>query len=117
MFSSIEEKKVYFRNYQCCECNYKSGDMDKMIEHMTEKHVEIKKEEYVESSTLAAEMCCICNKLFYSEEDLDKHKQVEIHCPSCELCTTAETSDFDFCTAMEHFGNWKLDEVLKKFSI
>ena len=47
--------------------------MDKMIENMTENHVEIKKEECVESSTLDDEMCCICNKLFYSEEDLDKH--------------------------------------------
>ena len=52
--------------------------MDKMIEHLTENHDEIKIEEYVESSTLVVEMWCICNKIFYSEEDLEKHKELEI---------------------------------------
>ena len=114
--ASNEEKKVYIQNYQCCEFTYKSCDMEKMIEHMTENHKDIKKEEYVESSELSVEICYVCHKLFYSQEDLVKHNQVEIYCPSCGLCTTAETSDFDFCTAMEHFGDWKLDDVIKKLS-
>ena len=83
---------------------------------MTEDHVDIKKEEYVESRTLAVDICHICKKVFYSEEDLDQHNQVKIHCASCQLCTTAEISDFDFFTAIEHFEDWKLDEVIKKSS-
>ena len=46
--------------------------MDKMIEHMTDNHDEVKTEEYVETCILAVESCYICNKMFYSEGDLDK---------------------------------------------
>ena len=77
----------------------------KMITHMPEDHVDIKKEEYVESRTFAVDICHICKKVLYSEDDLDQHNQVPIHCASCQLCTTPETLDLDFCTAMEHFDD------------
>ena len=67
--------------------------------------------------TLAMEMCFICSKLFYSDEDLDKHKKLEIHCSAGQLCTTADNFEFNFCAAMGHLaGELKLDEVMKKFS-
>ena len=47
-----------------------------MIEHMTENHDEVKKEEYVDTCTLAIERCYICNTIFCSEDDLDKHNEL-----------------------------------------
>ena len=88
-----------------------------IMEHMIVNRVEVKKEEWVESSTLAVERCFICSKLFYSDEDLDEHNKLEIHCRACKLCTTADNFKFDFCAAMGHLaGELKLDEVMKKFS-
>ena len=83
---------------------------------MTADHEEIKKECSVESVIIAFECCCICKKVFYSKEDLEKHTQLEIQCSICEVCTTVGRSEFDYCTAMEHFGS-HFDKALENISI
>ena len=64
------------------------------------------------------EMCFICSKLFYSDEDLDKHKKLEIHCSAGQLCTTADNSEFNFCAAMGQLaGEWIMNEAMTKNSV
>ena len=96
--------KVYIWNYQCFQCDYESGKMDKMIQHLTEKHVCRVKYVRCWKVPAFAMQKCILYKL-------------EIQCPSCELGTTAENSKIDLFAAMEQFGDWKLDEVIQNFSM
>ena len=57
---------------------------------------------HVESGEIAVEICFICDKVFYSKEDLDNHKQLDIQCSICKVCATEGGSEFDYCAAMEH---------------
>jgi hypothetical protein len=100
--SCIEDNSMYIRSYQCDECNFESEDRDTMIEHMTENHDDIGKEFYVHTGTLAFAGCCICKKMFYNTEDLDKHNKFQIQCSICNLCTAVENPEGDYCIAMDH---------------
>ena len=62
--------------------------MEEIKEHMTAEHEEIRKESYVESGVIAVESFCICQKVFCSREELEKHILLEIQCSICEVCTT-----------------------------
>ena len=84
--SHMKDNNVYIYKYKCCQCSFGSRYMEKIKEHMTADHEEIKKEFYVESGCIAVESCCICKKVFYSTEDLEKHTQIEIHCSMCNVC-------------------------------
>ena len=103
--SYSKDKKVHICTYQCCKCNFESEGMEELKEHMTDEHEEIRKESYVESGVIAVESCCICQTVFYSREDLEKHIQLEIQCSMCEVCTTVGRSELDYCAALEHFGS------------
>ena len=84
------------------KCNFKLEDRNKIEEHMTNNHSEIEKEYYVESGEIAVEICFICDKVFYSKEDLDNHKQLKFKCSICKVCVTEGSSEIDYCSAMEH---------------
>ena len=101
--SHMKDSNVYIYKYKCCQCNFGSRYMEKFKEHMTADHEEIKKEFYVESGCIAVESCCICKKVFYSTEDLEKHTQMEIHCSMCDICTTVGRSELDYCAASYQF--------------
>ena len=68
---------------------------------MTKNHDDIKKECHAYSETLFVAICCVCKKIFYNTEDLDKHNKLEIQCTNFNLCTTADNPEFDYCAAME----------------
>ena len=93
---------MWIQSYQCDKCNFKSEDRDTIEEHMTNNHSEIEKEYYVESGEIAVEICFICDKVFYSKEDLDNHKLLKYHCQICKVCVTGGSSEIDYCSAMEH---------------
>ena len=101
--SHMKDNNVYICKYKCCQCNFGSRYMEKIKEHMTADHEEIKKEFYVESGCIAVESCCICKKVFYSTEDLEKHTQMEIHCSMCDVCKTLGRSESDDCAASYQF--------------
>ena len=71
------------------------------IRHMTDNHDDVEKESYVESGMKAVGICYICNIVFYSQEDLDKHEQLEIPCLICKVCMAVGSLEFDYCAAME----------------
>ena len=100
--SSIEDISMYIRSYQCDNCNFESEDRDKLIEHMTKNHDDIKKEYYVHFGTLAVASCCICKNMLYNTEYLDKHKKLQIQCSIRNLCTTVENPEGDYYAAMDH---------------
>ena len=77
-----------------------------MIEHMTEDHIDIKKEEYMESRKLAVELAN-CKKVFYSEEDLEQHNQVQIHCPE-------QHQKPQILTFAQPWNIWKIGNRMKK---
>ena len=101
--SHMNDNNVYIYKYKCCQCSFGSRYMEKIKEHMTADHEEIKKEFYVESGCIAVESCCICKKVFYSTEDLEKHTKIEIHCSMCDICTTVGRSELDCCAASYQF--------------
>ena len=100
--TSIEYKSMNIQSYQCDKCKFESKDRNKIEEHMTDNHNEIEKEYYVESDMIAVEICFICDKVFYSKEDLDNHKQLKFKCSICKVCVTEGSSEIDYCSAMEH---------------
>ena len=100
--TSIEDKNMWIQSYQCDKCNFKSEERDTIEEHMTNNHSEIDKEYYVESGKIAVEICFICDKVFYSKEDLDNHKQLKFQCSFCKVCVKGGSSEIDYCSAMEH---------------
>ena len=67
------------------------------------------------SDMLAVEICFICDKVFYSEEDLDNHKQSKFHCQICKVCVTGGSSEIDYCSAMEHAEKLKARGFLDSF--
>ena len=93
---------MWIQSYQCDKCNFKSEDRNKIEKHMTNNHSEIEKEYYVESGEIAVEICFICDKVFYSKEDLDNHKLLKFHCQICKVCVTGGSLEIDYCSAMEH---------------
>ena len=103
---------MWIQSYQCDKCNFKSEDRNKIEEHMTNNHSEIEKEYYVESGEIAVEICFICDKVFYSKEDLDNHTKLEIQCLICKVCMAVRSSKFDYCVAMEHSKNFTRKDFL-----
>ena len=63
----------------------------------------LKKEFYVQTGCVAGESCCICIKVFYSTEDLEKHTQTKINCSMCDICKRVGRSDSDYCAASYQF--------------
>ena len=61
---------------------------------------------------------CNCRKIFYDEEDLEKHKQeANIKCSRCSKCMTEDSPDLRYCYTMEHFGEGpQFDNIFSKFS-
>ena len=100
--TSIEKKSMNIRSYKCDKCKFKSEDRNKIEQHTTDNHSEIEKEYYIEQDMIAVEICFICDKVFYSKEDLDNHKQLKFQCSICQVCVTGGSSDLDYCSAMEH---------------
>ena len=100
--TSIEDKNMNTQSYQCDKCKFESEDRNKIEQHMTDNHSEIEKEYYVASDMIAVEICFICDKVFYSKEDLDNHKQLKFHCQICKVRVTGGSLEIDYCSAMEH---------------
>ena len=69
--TSIEKKSMNIQSYKCDKCKFKSEDRNKKEKHTTDNHSEIEKEYYIEQDMIAVEICFICDKVFYSKEDLD----------------------------------------------
>ena len=77
---SIKEKSMHIQSNQCDKFKFESEDRNKIGQHMTNNHFEIEKEYNIESDMIAVEICLICNKVFYSKEYLDNHKQLKFQC-------------------------------------
>ena len=88
----IDDDKKHWREYQCALCDYKSSYKKAALIHMSVNHTEVKKKYFDESGDLDVEDCGICKKIFYSEEELEKHEDERTR-----LC-----DEFKCCIAMEH---------------
>ena len=104
--------------YQCAYCEFGSGYKDKITSHLMEKHKKVhnSSKPIIEEEIYGEH--CSCRKIFYDEEDLEKHKQeANIKCSMCSKCMTEDSPDLRYCYTMEHFGEGpQFDNILFKFS-
>ena len=78
---SVENQTNYYHTYQCSMCEFYSGHRDKVTDHMNKNH----KKAYEAEETYCVD--CMCKKLFYDQEDLEKHeKEHKIKCGICGAC-------------------------------
>ena len=91
------------------EIDKKVNELSKVhLKELLELQTEVDKEYFLNPETkgngnLSVEDCCICKKLFYSEEELKKHEDERTRmCVTCGRCMTPDSEEYKYCVAMEH---------------
>ena len=105
---SVENQTNYYHTYQCSMCEFDSGHRDKVTDHMNKNH----KKAYEAEETYGVD--CMCKKLFYDQEDLEKHeKEHSIKCGICGACMNLESPELRYCVLIGHLEGPYFEQYLE----